>query len=403
MIDIIKTALVRIALILLTITMVGCANDRKANLYYSQRESLPAKQDTLGKLELFHYWREIPDNQYLFEAPTPEQISDWKRICEQENPCLPQPWSEVYTWRRSINHIVTIDDIIQTYWIDDVREDHNSFLLWRLEQFDTTKHIVTTEYERFKVLQERIDSLCDYDPVYQSELNWRDCLADRCQNLLVSLIAYGAIAIANPELSRALADENDAWKSYHAQFDSTFNRAVGPNPQHDYSSWSMAYSQGLYDDDITREASLNDFYFMLADKSLPYEIERHIAVSNDLVVRKYKDFMNTLKDDEYYYPIPDRRKALEEEMFAWNTWMKSRDAVSSLLSGELKDIYDNATNNARRRKYISLHNKYEGYGIIGNDILSCLIPYSIPDDELLTAPSFEESWQLLLDEIDSRR
>ena len=403
MIDIIKIALVRIALILLTLTIVCCVNDRKANLYYSLRESLPAKQDTLGKVELFHYWRDIPEDQYLFEAPAPEQIENWERICEQENSCLPQPWSEVYTRRRSINHIVTIDDIIQTYWNDDVRKDHDSFLLWRLEQFDTTKHIVTTEYERFKVLQERIDSLCDYEPVYQSELNWRYGLAEKYQNLLVSLIAQKAIAIANPELSRALAEENDAWESYHAQFDSTFNRAVGPNPQHDYCSWSMEHSHGLCDDAVTREASLNDFFFVLADKSLPYIIERHIAVSNDLVSKKYREFMNTLKDDEYYYPIPDRRKVLEEEMVAWDAWMMSRDVVSSLLSGELKDVYDNATNNARRRKYITLHNKYEGYGIISNEILSYYTPFTIPDDELLSAPSFEDNWKHLLNDVDSRR
>jgi hypothetical protein len=41
-----------------------------------------------------------------------------------------------------------------------------------------------------------------------------------------------------------------------------------------------------------------------------------------------------------------------------------------------------------------LKNRYAGYGIISNDIYSCLMPYSINDDEL-DGPSFDERWDSL--------
>ena len=74
--------------------------------------------------------------------------------------------------------------------------------------------------------------------------------------------------------------------------------------------------------------------------------------------------------------------------------MKSRETVSSMLSGICKTAYDNATNNARRMKLIMLKNCYEGYGVTSQEVIDHLIPYDAIDDQL-EGLNFNEKWKVL--------
>ena len=92
--------------------------------------------------------------------------------------------------------------------------------------------------------------------------------------------------------------------------------------------------------------------------------------------------MDSFVENEYAYPVSARTRELTAEMNAWKKWMQGREAVSSLLSGWLKDVYDNSTNNVRRRKYIMLKNRYQGYGAVNGDVLETLISYEASDEEM---------------------
>ena len=83
--------------------------------------------------------------------------------------------------------------------------------------------------------------------------------------------------------------------------------------------------------------------------------------------------------------------------------MESRDKVSFLLSGNVKDVYDNATNNLRRHKLIMLNNQYEGYGMISDEIYDRLTKYDIDDDALGALVPFDVRWQAHLDSLSSSR
>ena len=168
----------------------------------------------------------------------------------------------------------------------------------------------------------------------------------------------------------------------------------------------MAISGILCDDAQTRETSLADFYFALTDsldyevrhkKSVigVYELEKHTEIQEEKVLREYRNFMNSLVEDEFSYPISQRKKVLAMEMNAWRKWMGCRKEVSSLLTGLVKDCYDNATNNVRRKKLIMLMNRYQGYGLTSGDVMRCLLPYDASDDEL-SGPSFDEKRKKLL-------
>lgn len=252
-----------------------------------------------------------------------------------------------------------------------------------------------SEYEHFRYLREITDSQVDYDSATQSELNSSSHVKARQMYTLVRLMANRAILLASPELARALEAEKSAWEAYHNQFDSTYRKVAGPSEDHWASSWDMCVGDALMADVNLRKASLEDFYYLLADGILHYRPEKHRTISPLLVEQEYTAFVNSMEDNEYLLPLAERKQALSDEMPYWTAWMKSREEVSASLAGKYKKVYDNATNNLRRMKFIMLRNRYEGYGVVSNDIISCLVPYTIRDKDLLSAPSFDESWAKL--------
>ena len=214
-----------------------------------------------------------------------------------------------------------------------------------------------------------------------------------------------AIRHSSTDIAKALEEEETTWQSYHAELDSTFRIIDGTPNAFVGSAWPMAISGIAYDDALMREESLADFYFALTDsldykirhkKSVigEYDLVKHSTIQEERVLKEYRLFMDSLEEDDIYYPVPERKKALEREMNAWKEWMKSRAKVSSLLTGLCKEVYDNSNNNVRRHKSIMLKNRYQGYGLTSQDVMECLIPYSASDEEL-DGPSFNERWKVL--------
>ena len=117
-------------------------------------------------------------------------------------------------------------------------------------------------------------------------------------------------------------------------------------------------------------------------------------VSADLVLNEYTLFKTILaerskkqkdpefNDPEWYYPLEEQINALEEDQFAWEKWMKARSVVSSTLDENLRNQYDNLTNNIRRRKLIDLKNRYEGFGMMSEYQYEMILKYDCTDKEL---------------------
>lgn len=376
-----------------------------SDLYYEVMTDT-VSVDWSEKIPVFHYWRDIPQEDYLFSAPTAEQVASWQSLCEKETPSDTVLRSEVQKNCRNMNHYMTIRDFMNVWPEQEPYGSDEAFTLWRLEQFDEDVHSPNSEFDRFHFLKNSIQSLCNYEAYFQFEMNFQAGMGHHLQELYDRTMLREAIRHSQPQLSKALEKENLAWEGYHAQLDSTFRIIDGDIHGLDGSAWSMAISGILYDDAQTRETSLADFYFALTD-SLDYEVrhknsvigvyelEKHAVIPEQRVQREYRNFMNSLVEDEFSYPISQRKKALAMEMNAWRKWMGCRKEVSSLLTGLVKDCYDNATNNVRRKKFIMLKNRYQGYGVTSGDVMSCLLPYDASDDEL-NGPSFDEQWKKLL-------
>ena len=373
-----------------------------SNMYY-EIVTDTASIDWSEEIQVFHHWKEIPQEDYLFSSPTAEQVASWQSICEKENPSDTLWRSLVQKDCLNMNHYMTIHDFMNVWPQQEPYGSDDAFTLWRLEQFDTDIRSIDSEFDRFQYFKNAIQSLCNYDAYFQFEMNFQAGMEQLLQELYDRTMIREAVRHSQPQVSEALEKENLAWEEYHAQLDSTFRIIDGDIHGLVGSAWSMAISGILYDDALIRETSLADFYFALTDsldyevrhkKSMIgyYELEKHTEIPEEKVLREYRSFMNSLEEDEFSHPISQRKKVLEMEMNAWNKWMRSRKEVSSLLSGLVKECYDNSTNNVRRMKLIMLKNRYEGYGITSGDILSCLLPYSASDSEL-NGPSFYEKWK----------
>lgn len=64
-----------------------------------------------------------------------------------------------------------------------------------------------------------------------------------------------------------------------------------------------------------------------------------------------------MTDSDYEdYSADEKRNALRNDMRFWNKWMAERRNVSVQLPMPLKEVYDNCTNNLKRRKLIQLKN-----------------------------------------------
>lgn len=404
-------------LILLILSAVSCGQRRSAKpsnidvkkfndeqLFYKHTDSTrKAWNDTV---HVFHHWRDLEKSDYLFDVPTDEQISSWEHLCEDNNQYDSEQNIGVPGYYLNMNQYVTIYDFAGLWYRDDSYIDNLDLTLWRLAQYDyDSRYSPDSEYDRFYYLKNAIQGLCLFDAQFLFELNLNAGLEADFQEFYDKVMVREAIRHSSTDIAKALEEEETTWQSYHAELDSTFRIIDGTPNAFVGSAWPMAISGIAYDDALMREESLADFYFALTDsldykirhkKSVigEYDLVKHSTIQEERVLKEYRLFMDSLEEDDIYYPVPERKKALEREMNAWKEWMKSRAKVSSLLTGLCKEVYDNSTNNVRRHKYIMLKNRYQGYGLTSQDVMECLIPYSASDEEL-DGPSFNERWKVL--------
>lgn len=374
------------------------------DLFYKHTDTTNnAWNDTV---HVFHFWRDLEKSDYLFGIPTDEQTTSWKRLCEEKNQYDSEQNIGVPGYYLNMNQYVSIYDFAALWYSDNSYIDNIDLILWRLAQYDyNSSYSPDSEYDRFYYLKNAIQGLCLFDAQFQFELNLKAGLDADFQEFYDKVFVREAIRHSSNDIAKALEDEETAWQSYHAELDSTFRIIDGTPNAFVGSAWPMAISGIAYDDAQMREESLADFYFALTDsldykirhkKSVigEYDLVKHSTIQDERVLKEYRLFMDSLEEDDLYYPIPERRKALERDMNAWKKWMERRATVSSLLAGLCKEVYDNSTNNVRRHKYIMLKNRYQGYGLTSQDVMECLIPYSASDEEL-DGPSFNERWKVL--------
>lgn len=387
---------------------VECINSAiRRNLYYEKMDA-DAETDWDEKISVFHFWRDISDDEYYFNLPSEEQVSTWKALCEEKNRLDSVSRRYLQGYYANMNQYMTIQDFVEIWYGDGDNQKNDDFTTWRLMQYNSLPFIQPdSEFDKFYVLKNTIQGLLLFEPQSQWELNFYAGLESDFQEYYDRVLVREAIRHSNERTADLLKEEENAWINYHEALNSAFQIIDGSPDGMVGSAWPMAIGGIAYDNAQMRALSMEDFYFALTDsldyhiahrKSLigQYEIERHAQIDNSSVLKEYLRFMDFFKDEsffepEYSYSVSELRSVLEDEMKAWQGWMLSRDKVSSTLTGLCKDCYDNATNNIRRHKLIMLKNRYQGFGITSKTTLDCLLPYSCEDPDI-DLFSFEEKW-----------
>lgn len=75
---------------------------------------------------------------------------------------------------------------------------------------------------------------------------------------------------------------------------------------------------------------------------------------------------------------------IKNDMRYWDKWMAERRKVSAQLPMPFKKVYDNCTNNLKRRKLIQIKSRYLGYGICSGFELDCILKRIAPMKNCLT-------------------
>ncbi len=390
------------------ITVNGANGNPTCQDLYYENHGADADLDWDEEISVFHYWRDISNDEYYFNIPSEEQVNTWKALCEEKN--RPDSVSRRYLqgYYANMNQYMTIQDFVEIWYGDGDNLKNDDFTTWRLMQYNSLPFIQPdSEFDKFYVLKNTIQGLLLFEPQSQWELNFYAGLESDFQEYYDRILVREAIRHSNEKTADLLKEEENAWINYHEALNSAFQIIDGSPDGMVGSAWPMAIGGIAYDNAQMRALSMEDFYFALTDsldyhiahrKSLigQYEIERHAQIDNSSVLKEYLRFMDFFKDEsffepEYSYSVSELRSVLEDEMKAWQGWMLSRDKVSSTLTGLCKDCYDNATNNIRRHKLIMLKNRYQGFGITSKTTLDCLLPYSCEDPDI-DLFSFEEKW-----------
>ena len=127
-----------------------------------------ADVDWMEVIPVFHYWR------------SDERRPEWEELCENE--FRPEPTERHYVQGnfRSINHYVTVYDLVEVLFkmdsLGNKRNVDDEFVLWRLNQYDTLSTAGFTAEERKESLKKTIDSLLVFVPNTQWDVRFQESL-----------------------------------------------------------------------------------------------------------------------------------------------------------------------------------------------------------------------------------
>lgn len=347
----------------------------------------PEIADTVQKDSLHekHFaWK--PDTiPYLFGKPSARKIKEYKQFFEK----LRQ--SEDYDFETllfnpedddSASNILCCD-LGLLYFNDKIKISKSmktNLTLWRLNQFTPIQlDSGETEINRYDKFQRQINSAIKAMPFWhcywESIEHWLSYYIPQnlYQERLMSILSNKTLkALLQAEIE---ASERYDWHQYKiAHFDSYSGVYATVNyvSNNVVETWQPLYLQ-----------SLLDFYFSLTTPDI-YIPEQHWYVSDNAIRKAYthaeelwsipdidesqcSEYKTYLNEGKTEYTVDTVRyqadiyRLFQTDRQLWRNWMRARARISNGLTGYVKAIYDNTTNNIKRHKLILLKNHFLNY------------------------------------------
>lgn len=90
----------------------------------------------------------------------------------------------------------------------------------------------------------------------------------------------------------------------------------------------------------------------------PFPPQSEKTSLNYYLNQAFDTFASTLEDDEFSFPMEERKAALRKARNAWTAWLDARKKVSDLLSGDAKEAYDLGTAQICRHQFVTLNKEF---------------------------------------------
>ena len=336
--------------------IVGCGNRHAKKIVHTEQDSTELTIKTLYDTVHFKFkWRDADSIPYLFGKPSKDNIAEYRRRFDSLHLTERYGFYDRIEYFRDIPHITAVNDFVTLWFATETPyQDDLDMILWRINEYYPL-NCSTTETERYQRFSEQIDSLLSYTLGTQWDYNIHAWLAIKLHECKVEFYNYRLLD-CNNEFKDILASEHCAWKEYEETlYDVCDKIVVG---KHGGSGAPMAYGDFFIESYEQRLISLLDYYFILGDSNYQ-PTERHRLIPDKMMQKAYSDFYDDLINSDFEdYSVEEKRCALNNDMRFWNKWMAERQKISKQLSLPFKRIYDNCTNNLKRRKLIQLKNQY---------------------------------------------
>lgn len=204
-------------------------------------------------------------------------------------------------------------------------------------------------------------------------LEYNDSIEKEFQDLLSAL----------PQYREIFDKEKKNWEKYQKVV-----REMANCEDHG-SSTSMFIDDMLNQGISLREASFRNLQLHLRGKSVLFS---KTTFTPEMISNAYSAFIKAVGDDDYNRFRAKYQEKLRKEQQLWDEWMKYRNQVSQKLPKEIKSVYEKCTNQMMRTKLIHLKNQNQGLGMIGSEVVGCILPENCTDKALVEYPGFDVIW-----------
>lgn len=335
---------------------------------------------------------------YLFGKPSARKIKEYKRLFDQIHQDIGQwrkEWEEYL--RLPIDQWYIINDLDRLSYEKELHKylNNTELILWRLNQFAPMQLSPgETAMDRYNKLQTQIDSALNYDPNNlignTSDFQTYYYVQNILDNVSETILTQDLYAICTSDtLKNLLRQKQSAFKAYRKS-----EKNLADDILLGGSWWWFTLIEFMREcDQLNRDSKMVLFARLTQSTdtmvSYPYKVITKSAISAE-----YKKTEHYLCYHELTYELTDTiriHSLLNKDKAAWFRWMQARATVSASLTGNIKSDYDNTTNRMKRAKLIQLKNRFNGYGVMSNQMSECLLSDDCTDKEL-QEQDFEKRW-----------
>ena len=356
--------------------MLGCGNRQVKQIERTEKDSTEITIKTSYDTVHFKFkWRNADSIPYLFGKPSKDKIAEYQRRFDSLHFTERYGFYDRIEYFRDIPHIIAVNDFVALWFANETPyQDDLDMILWRINECYPL-NCSTSETELYQRFSKQIDSLLSYSLGWQWDYNMHASLAALLHQYKVEIYNHRLLDCSN-EFKDILIAEHCAWKEYEEALHDVCDKVIiGKDGG---SGAPMAYGEFFIESYEQRLISLTDYYFTLGDSNYQ-PTERHAQISDKMIHRAYSDFFDELINSDYEdYRVEEK----QSDMRFWDKWMAERRKVSAQLPMPLKKVYDNCTNNLKRRKLIQIKSRYWGYGICSGFELDCILKKDCSDEEL---------------------